>query len=386
MTQQKMHCPKCGELISIDDVLTHQIEEKIKREQAAIFEKKEQIFAETLKKEKLILFKEAKKEAEREQNAMTALLEEQLKNKEERLAQLTQNEIQLRKEKAKLQEETQAFELAKTRELEREYEESKKKYLEEAKKNAAEAQDHIIAQLHKQLDDSRKTTDDLKRKLEQGSQQTQGEALELKLEEILTTAFLYDKIMPVPKGVQGADIIQQVINHSGHICGQIIWEIKQTKRWDSKWIQKLKEDQRASKSDIAVIASTALPDDLKGFAFREGVWICDVKLIIALATALRINLESITREKTMSVGKNEKMEVLYSYITSIEFTQRVEAILEAFNDMDIDLKKERLAYEKIWAKREKQIQKVLINTVRMHGSLDSLVALPEIKMLTLCDE
>jgi hypothetical protein len=137
---------------------------------------------------------------------------------------------------------------------------------------------------------------------------------------------------------------------------------------------------------LAVIVSAVLPEDVKGFLFRDGVWICDIKLIIPLAIALRINLESIAREKSMSVGKNEKMEILYSYLTGVEFKQRVEAIVEAFTSMDAGLKKERIAYEKIWAEREKQIKKVITNTVGMYGDLSELVALPQIKMLELDHE
>ena len=161
--------------------------------------------------------------------------------------------------------------------------------------------------------------------------------------------------------------------------------IKKTKSWKEEWIQKLKDDQRAIKADLAVIVSTALPEDVKGFVFRDGVWICDIKLAVALATALRINLESLTREKAMSVGKNEKMEILYTYLTGVEFKQRVEAIVEAFSCMDEGLKKERMAYEKIWSEREKQIKKVITNTVGMYGDLSGLVALPQIKTLELGD-
>jgi hypothetical protein len=122
---------------------------------------------------------------------------------------------------------------------------------------------------------------------------------------------------------------------------------------------------------------------VKGFVFRDGVWICDIKLITPLATALRINLESLTREKMMSVGKNEKMEVLYTYLTGVEFKQRVETIVEAFTSMKAGLDKEKLAYQKIWSEREKQIQKVINNTVGMYGDLSGLVTLPQIKRLEL---
>ena len=203
------------------------------------------------------------------------------------------------------------------------------------------------------------------------------------LESILKTEFPQDDISPVPKGICGADIIQSIEPNSNLIFGKIIWELKKTKSWSEGWIQKLKDDQRAIKADIAVIVSIALPEDCKGFIFREGVWICDVKMAVALAIALRINLKSLVRERAMSIGKNEKMEMLYGYLTGIEFKQRVEAIIEAFSGMDEGLRKERMAFEKIWTEREKQIKKVMQNTIGMYGDLNGLVTLPQIKQLEL---
>jgi len=408
MNQQQIQCPKCGASISIDDVLTHQIEDRIRKNFSEAQKAREQelermkagieareleiakskkdmesVIAEKVsgqvEAEKLKLVKEARTQAEKEQTAKTALLEEQLKSKDAKLEQATRNEVQLRKEKIQLQEAKQAFELEKMRQLESE----RKTIQEQATQKAAEAQQYIIAQLRKQLTDATVAKDDLARKLEQGSQQTQGEVLELELEEVLQDAFLYDQIMPVPKGMGGADIIQKVMDRTGHECGQIVWESKKTKAWSNGWIDKLKEDQRAIKADIAVIVSIVLPDDVKGFAFRDGVWICDIKLAIPLATALRITLESVTHEKALSVGKSEKMEILYEYLTGVEFKQRIEAIVEAFCTMNEGLQKERRAFEKIWCEREKQLNKVMKNTIGMYGDLSGLVTLPAIKRLEL---
>ncbi len=57
--------------------------------------------------------------------------------------------------------------------------------------------------------------------------------------------------------------------------------------------------------------------------------------------------------------------------------------MEAFTSMDEGLRKERVAYEKIWSEREKQIRKVITNTVGMYGDLSGLVTLPQIKRLEL---
>ncbi len=408
--EQKIKCPKCGESISIDDVLTHQIEEKIKKDfestqkvkEDALIQKEKDLsrqaveianskkdvdllvakqVADKVKEERLKLFKEAKDEAEKEQSSKTELLEERLKSKEEKLAQAIKNEIELRKGKIKLDEERQDFELEKQRQLD----EERKQIADEATKKAAEEQKYVIAQLKKQLTDATKANDDLARKLEQGSQQTQGEVLELELEEILKAEFPQDEIVPVPKGVKGADIIQKIIDRSGRLCGQIIWESKKTKAWSEGWIQKLKDDQRAIKGDIAVIVSIVLPTDVKGFSLRNGVFVCDIKLAINLASLLRYDLLKVSEANRALTGKDEKRDVVYAYVNSIDFKQRIQAIAEAFIEMKNDIDKEKRSYQAIWAKREKQVQRVIDNTFGIYGDLKGLTGgtMQEIKLLEL---
>jgi hypothetical protein len=261
--------------------------------------------------------------------------------------------------------------------------EERKKIEEEASKRATEAQQAKIDQLNKQLSDATKAKDELARKLEQGSQQTQGEVQEMILEEMLKSEFIYDEIVPVPKGVNGADVIQIVKNQKGDECGKIIWESKKTKAWTEGWIQKLKDDQRSVKADLAVIVTSTLPSGADAISERDGVWVCDMKLAVSIATILREQLLLVSREKASSVGKNEKMEIIYSYLSGVEFRQRIEAIVEAFQGMNASLQKERLAYEKIWTEREKQIQKVIKNTVGIYGDINGMVQLQKIEALEL---
>lgn len=408
--EQKIKCPQCGESISIDDVLTSQIEEKIRKDFEAAQKIKEQeldLKAEDLKKlageierskkavdlvvaekvaeqiagEKLKLFREARTQIEKEKNEEKLFLEEQLKDKDAKLAQATRNEVELRKEKIQLAEEKQSFELEKIRQLE----DAKKAIVEEATKKATEEQQYVIAQLKKQLTDATKAKDDLARKLEQGSQQTQGEVLELELEDLLRAEFLHDEIVPVPKGRNGADIIHKVCNNSGRMCGQIAWESKKTKAWSEGWIQKLKDDQRAAKADLAVIASAILSDGVQGFAYRDGVFICDMKFAVKIASFLRYDLIKLAEVSAALVGKDEKRDIVYAYVNSVEFRQRIQAIAEAFTEMSGDIEKEKRAYQAIWAKREKQVQRVLDNTFGIYGDLQGLTGgtIQEIKMLEL---
>lgn len=406
--EQKIKCPGCGELISIDTVLTHQIEERIKsslaeeqkakelelEKKSAELRNRELKIAETQKSvdslvsekvaekvtaEKAEIIRASKLQASKEKETEMKILEEQLKEKNQKLSHMNSEALKLRIDKQNLENEKKEFKL----EVQRQLDEEIKKIEEEAGKKAAEEQQYKIAQLEKKISDNLKVIDEQKRKLEQGSQQTQGEVLELELEELLKIEFPVDEILPVPKGVNGADIIQKVYDRSGCSCGQIVWESKKTKNWSEGWIQKLKDDQRAIKAELAVIVSAVLPEDTKSFKFRDGVWVCDIKLAIALATALRANLEAINRERAMVVGKDAKMEMLYSYLRGVEFRQRVEAIVEAFSSLKNGLEKEKMAYQKIWNEREKQIQKVINNTVGLYGDLSGLAPLQQIKMLEL---
>lgn len=383
-------CPKCGESISIDDALTHQIENKLKKE----YEDKEKSLRESIEKESSKKLEQNKTEMEKKIKAQilkeaeadkvasdekNKFLEEQLADKEAKLKEARQNELSLIKGNQKLKDDQEAFEIEKTRQLA----EERKQIEEDASKKATDAKQSEIDQLNKKLSDATKAKDELARKLEQGSQQTQGEVQELALEELLRDAFIYDEVSPVGKGVNGADVIQTVKTKSGVECGKIIWESKKTKTWTENWIQKLKDDQRQAKADLAVIVTSAMPQGTSGITQKDGVWICDIKLALSIATLLRHSLETVAREKSMSVGKNEKVEILYAYLTGTEFKQRIEVIVETFSSMKTSLDKEKLYFTKTWSEKEKQIDRVIQNTVGIYGDLSGVVQLQKIESLEL---
>jgi hypothetical protein len=383
-------CPKCGESISIDDVLTSQIENKFKKD----FEVKEKKLRELVEKESLEKLAQEKLGLEKKTTAefgksveaekivadeRNKLLEQQLADKDIKLKEARQNEIILIKDQQKLKDEKEAFELEKTRQLA----EERKQIEEDASRKATDAKQSEIDQLNKKLSDATKAKDELARKLEQGSQQTQGEVQEIILEELLKSEFIYDDVVPVPKGVGGADVIQIVKTKKDVECGKIIWESKKTKTWTEGWVKKLKDDQRLVKADLAVIVTSAMPQGTSGITQKDGVWICDIKLAIAIANLLRHSLESVSRERSMSIGKNEKVEILYSYLTGTEFKQRIEVIVETFSNMKTSLDKEKLYFTKTWAEKEKQIDRVIQNTVGIYGDLSGVVQLQKIESLEL---
>jgi hypothetical protein len=224
---------------------------------------------------------------------------------------------------------------------------------------------------------------------EQGSMQLQGEVLELDIENQLRTAFVHDLVEEVSKGIRGADVQHSVRTNSGNACGMILWETKRTKNWSGGWIDKLKEDMRASKAELAVLVSQILPDGVKHFGLVDGVWVCDYISALPLAAALRSGLINAAMARLAETGKAGKMEELYAYLCSHEFRQHIEAVVESFVAMQDDLLRERRAMEKAWGAREKQITRAIQHTAQLYGSIQGIAgsaALPEIKTLQLESE
>ena len=222
---------------------------------------------------------------------------------------------QLRKQKRELEERERRLELDTARKLD----EERRKIEDQAVRQVEERHRLKDAEKDKQLHDALAVNEELRRKLQQGSQQTQGEVLELELEELLQDAFPFDHIEPVPQGVNGADLIHRVHSKNGHCCGTIVWESKRTKAWSDGWLQKLKDDLRLAKGDVAVIVSESLPKDIEHFAQMNGVWVTSRECALNLAAALRAQLLEISTIKAAAVGKNEKMEILYRYLSGPEF-------------------------------------------------------------------
>ena len=245
--------------------------------------------------------------------------------------------------------------------------------------------EHKALEKNKQLMDMQKQIQELKRKAEQGSQQTQGEAFELALENRLLRNFPRDDIRGVPAGVRGADIIQLVRDSGGDNCGSILWETKNARVWNKSWIVKLKSDQRKTKADFAVLLTSTFPRGEAQLTQCEGIWIVDFGSSIGLATALRSHIVEVERYKQAGVGTDEKVRRLYGYLSGTEFRQHIEAIVESFRGMQCALEKEKRDTEKRWAERQQQIHSIVTNVVGIYGGLQtsSESALPKIKHLEL---
>lgn len=342
-------CPKCGTEIEISEALKHQLEEAVRSEERS--RAKEEAGKEV--------------EAERERNKKLTLQIGELLDEIRNLRQKDEmREIEMKKqilaEEDKIKEET-------------------RKKLEE---------DHKLADLQKdkKLGEALEQIEDLKAKIQKGSQQTQGEVLEIEIEEKLKKEFPGDKITEIKKGQRGADVVQEVFDKLGRRCGLILWESKNAE-WSNVWVGKLKEDQRQAKADLSVLISVNLPDGVESFAYKDGVWVVSWKHFIPLAWSLRFNLVSLYHERVSSEGKDEKMKILYQYLIGPEFKNRVEGIVDAFTNLQDELEKEKRYFNVKWARQEKEIRRVIDHTHGLYGDLQGVVgkSLPEIKSLRLGD-
>lgn len=406
MKEGKITCPNCGEEFELSDALTGRIREHLKaellgevsRREARLKEKAESLRAEAeqisksreavdeeietrLKKRLAEVEKKAAKKLEGQYANQLKDLEEAIAEKDKAIKTFRGQELELRKKQRKLEEATESLELEVARKLDAERENIRG----EAEKKLAEA--HRLKDLEKDkvINDLKSSLEDMKRKAEQGSMETQGEVLEQDFEARLKTFFVHDDIRPVPKGIRGADLVQTVRTTPGTESGVLLWETKNTKAWSSAWIPKLKDDMIEVRASIAILVSVVLPDGINRFGQVEGVWVSDPLSAIPLAAALREQLMAVNRERTASVGKGEKMETLYQYLAGVEFKQKIEGIVEAFTSMQDQLNRERRAMERHWKQREKEIERVVKNTVGLYGDMQGIIGgqIPAIPALEL---
>ncbi len=371
-------CPSCGKAIEVTQALVHQVQEELL---ADIEKKHKQELEQTIKT--------AEDSIKKQLQEKTALeitdLKKQITESQQKVTEMRQEELRLREEKRKLEDAKKDMEL----EVARKVDQEKKKVEESVYRQVTEQ--HRLKELEKEkvISDLRKALDDAQRKAQQGSQQTQGEVAELDIEQLLRQTFPTDTISPVEKGVKGADIRQVVKTTIGNVCGTILWESKRTKSWSQDWVRKLKDDLRAEKANIPIIISTVLPEEASnGFGFIDGVYVVSPLLVTPIASVLRQKLIDVAREKFIIQNKEGSSEKLYEYVTSHEFRQHIEAIVEVYKDMQVQVLKERAAFEKIWKTREAQVQKLFTSTAGFVGTMSGVIgqSFPTVKGLELLEE
>ena len=406
MPDQTIKCPHCHHPIPLTEALTHQLTEHIQEEfdKKSLAEKKRlEAEKEALAKQKSQLEEQQKKQAEQVQTLLGAEkkkiwaiaqqkakesqskefqdLQEQLKEQNKKLQESEKLELDLRKKSRELEEKARRQELENARKLD----EERAKIVQGAKKQESDEQQRKMAEKDKQMEILKKTIEDLRRQSEQGSMQIQGEVGEDSLKDVLITTFPMDEVTDVPTGMTGADLVQKINGKVGSVTATILWESKNTKSFSEVWLSKLKRDQESSKAELAILVTMELPKALSHFGLINGVWVVSPEYVIALVTTLRLHLSEVDKIKRSMQGRDEKVMLIYNYLTGSEFKNRIENIVLAFVEMQKDLESEQNAFRRIWSKRQKQIERVVASTSGMYGDLQGLIggALPTIQHLEL---
>ena len=399
--QTTIKCPNCNTEIDVNEVLYHQLENKYKNEhlaekkkleaeieakrkeykthldtlkaqEEALKEQKENFEAELkkatqkeLRSERAKVEELLRKEILDEQKESMAMLQKQLEEKSNQVKELNNAKAEI----GKLQREKDEMESLIMAKAELTLNEKLKLEKEKIQKTSDEQNELKLRQKDEQLRQLQEQLQIAQRKAEQGSMQLQGEVQELAIEEWLKEKYPFDTIDEVKKGARGADCMQIVHTRESQNCGKIYYESKRTKDFQKTWIEKFKADMREKGADIGVLVTDVMPNDMQRMGLYEGIWICSFEEFKGMSGILRENIIKIHHAMKSQENKTDKMSLLYGFLTSNEFKMQIEAIVEAFTTMQSDLDSEKRSMQRIWKQREKQIEKVLDNTVNMYGSI-----------------
>lgn len=411
--ETQIKCPNCGHSIDVQDILSHQLEDEIKQKyqfQIAEEKKKYEIEFEGLtqakeafeqkKKQENELFQERlDKQLKEEKKAIEATLKTKIEGEQAEQFKAMQRELNDQSEKVKelnsskaeiekLKREKGELKLEAEAQAEKKLNETLLQEREKIGKAVEDKNELRFKELQKQLEDQKNLTEEMKRKQEQGSMQLQGEVQELAIEEWLAAQFPLDTIEEIKKGVRGADCLQIVNTRTLQNCGSIYYESKRTKDFQPSWIEKFKADIRDKGANIGVLVTEVLPSELDRLGLKDGIWICNYEEFKGLCAVLRESIIQVSTAIGSQENKGDKMEMLYEYLTGNTFRLQIEAIVEGFKQMKDDLDSEKRSFQRIWKQREKQIEKVMINTVEMHGSIKGIAgnAIQSVKALELSGE
>ncbi|MGB2552876.1 DUF2130 domain-containing protein [Campylobacter sp. MOP51] len=411
--KDSVKCPNCGFDVDVNSAFKSQVEQEFNQKLAAEkknFEKEveakreqykthlEQLnakqkeleakqaefdarVAEALKLKQSELEAQIKIKFENENLAAVNALKAELEAKSKQVSELNLKTVEIEK----LKREKDELEASIKAKSELEFSAKLQAEKERLQKEISSANELKFRQKDEQMEALKKQLSEAQRRIEQGSQQLQGEVQELAIEEWLRAKFPLDTIEEVKKGANGADCMQIVNTREVQNCGKIYYESKRTKNFSNEWIEKFRSDMRSSGADVGVLVSEARPKDMERLGLVDGVWVCSYEEFKALSFVLRNSVIELNFAKSSVQNKTGKIELLYSYLTSNEFKMRIEAIVEGFTSMQEDLIKEQNAMKRIWKSREKQIEKVRDNAIEMFGSIKGIAgnSIGEIKTLEL---
>lgn len=402
----KVNCPKCNHEINVNELIYSQIESELNtkhQQQIADGEKALQIESlkleqdqsafELEKEQQLKTINEAvKQQVTQAEKTLRTDLTVEIKNEQSDAINLLNTELQTKTEELKELNLVKAQLAQKQREkdalkevLTAENEITLNNQINAFKEQEGNKHEMQIIEFQQQQEQLQEQLKIAVKKVEQGSMQLQGEVQEIAIETWLQENFICDTIVEIAKGARGGDCLQTVNTPYQQNCGTIYYESKRTKSFQPNWIEKFKDDIREKNANIGVLVTESMPIEMDRMGMRDGIWICSFEEFKGLSMVLREAVIQIFTASVSQDNKGEKMTMLYNYLISNEFKLQIEAIVEGFTQMETDLNKEKKSITMMWKKREKQLQKVLLNTCNMHGAIKGIAgsAIEPIPLLEL---
>jgi hypothetical protein len=403
-------CPNCRHEFAMEEAVSEQYKKDLREQMITFTRKKEEEFQkkdneiskklqeqesgfqQKLNEEKKLLQQKLEEDIRKTihhdfENRLT-ILQQSNEEQQEKLKAARQKELEFLQKEQALKSREEELELATQRKLQEERVKiaDEIRRTEEQKNQSRETDFQLqLKEKEKQLEDQKKLIEEMKRRADQGSMQLQGEVQELALEKLLQDAFPFDLVEPVGKGIRGADCTLTIRNSTGQECGKIIYESKRTKNFEPDWVDKLKNDMRQQTAQVAVLVTRMMPRDMSCFGEKNGVWICNFSEVRALTEVLRDGVIRIFQASKNQQNKGDKIQLLYDYLTSSEFSEQWKAIREGFSSMKMSIQRERDMMERLWKTREKQLEKVLLNAAHIKGSMEGISGQEDFNMNLIDD-
>lgn len=401
-TSMTITCPNCQHKFQAEEALKHhmsqelaertrELESNYKTRQSELeqlmtqLDKKEQsidqLVKERLAKSRGVLKEEMRKELTGDFEGAINAYKEKVAQQQSKLKELTEKDLQIEELKDQLHNVNQDLELKYKRQF-REKEQHLEQQLRESLMSDVQMK---MREKDKTMEDYRNQIDQLKRKLEQGSMQLQGEVQELMIEERLKELFPQDEITEINKGVRGADVTQTVLNNSV-LCGTLLYESKNTQKFSNDWIDKLRSDQMASGAHTAILVTRTMPKGQEGEYYTEkGIIVCSIRLFPVVAALCRHKLVDLKHQANRFDLQKDTSGLLYQYLTGEEFRLHLEELVGGLMNLKTQISKERAAFEKQWKQRDKEVDRMYANLAQMFGSIKGIggASIKEIKSLEL---
>jgi hypothetical protein len=375
MKKETINCPDCGTEIDIEEIQVHHLREQVEAEMRDVFEKsKDQEIKAALKK------------ASQEQKAELAAQEEQIGELSKALKAAKKAELERDQLKEDLEDQVMI--------------ESAKAATKARKDTLATMNDVVkekveVALIDKEteIEKLRLKNDRLAERVEQGLKQNrsaggeiEGEALEVVIETRLKNEFLLDEITPVARGRKGADILQTVVDERGTPGEKILWEIKGHENWQEKWLAKIRQDALDNSALVKVIVTRALPPNVDRFDSIGDVWVCQPHEAMIVAHLLREMCIRVRSEQRTQAHLMTIQERVVEYIRSPEFESAMNAVLEAYRDMQDDNRKLREYVLSKTKKQDKNLQAVVDALTSVIGTMSAIGAAEDFPITHLLDE